>query len=155
MTNDGNFVQLEYPHPWLSDISFVGNDLALGFRDINGDRTGAVVRSPNVNPTVGAGNINFPTTGTPVASWMSTYVYDYTGAGLGDLLRACWNGTGWTLEDNGTCGTITTPGANDGQGPSTAGTYPGSIGSPFVGYGEFYWDDSGPGSRNPARERWC
>ncbi|MCB9129702.1 MAG: hypothetical protein H6647_02075 [Anaerolineales bacterium] len=150
VSSNGNQVQLEYPHPWLSDISFVGNDLVLGFRDINGDRTGNRVRSPNVNPTVGAGTNNFPNSGTPVASWMSTYAYDYDGAGLGDLLRACWNGSGWTLENNGTCGGVTSAGADNGQGPSTAGTYPGSIGSPFTGYGEFYWDDSGPGSRNPA-----
>ena len=150
VAGEGNFVQLEYPHPWLSDISFVGNDLVMGFRDINGDRTGAVVRSPNVNPTVGAGTNNFPSSGTPAASWMTTYAYNYSGAGLGDLLRACWNGSGWTLENNGTCGGVTTPGANNGQGPSTAGTYPGSINSPFTGYGEFYWDDSGPGSRNPS-----
>ena len=150
VTGDGNAVQLEYPHPWLSDISFDGNDLVMGFRDINGDRTGNIVRSPNVNPTDGAGTNNFPSSGTPLAAWMSTYAYDYAGAGLGDLLRACWNGSGWTLENNGTCGSVTTPGANNGQGPSTAGTYPGSIGSPFTGYGEFYWDDSGPGSRNAA-----
>ncbi|MCB0256169.1 MAG: carboxypeptidase regulatory-like domain-containing protein [Anaerolineae bacterium] len=81
-------------------------------------------------------------------SWMANYTYTYTGSGFGDLLRACWNGSTWVLENNGTCGSITTAGANNGQGPSTAGTYPNSVGSPFTGYGEFYWDDSGPGSRN-------
>ena len=152
---NANAVQLEYPHPWLSDISFVGNDLVMGFRDINGDRTGNAVRSPNINPTAGgAGNVNgFPISGTPVASWMTTYGYNFAGAGLGDLMRACWNGSGWTLESNGTCGTgaaqITTPGANNGQGPGT-GTYPPTPGAGFSGYGEFYWDDSGPGSRNPS-----
>ncbi len=304
-TNMG-FIQIEHPSPWLSDISFDGDDLVLGFRDTNGDRMGNVVRSPNITtntalPTVyrvqdqfGAqaygnnnGNVNWngswtetgettnPTAddiqiinnvsnyqlrlqgasnsiqrrtssnsnvGTPpgvnsttgtlsfayrrvamdsadvvtvdvstsgvggpfttiatisgsgagvtdptyrtaiyqitlgadtvlrfstnasmsgtnqlfldnveimnaTPAWMTQYTYQYTGAAFGDLLRSCWNGTSWDLESNGACGGLVTPGANNGQGPGT-GSYPGTIGSPFTGYGEFYWDDSGPGSRN-------
>ena len=34
--------------PWLSDISFDGNELVLGLRDTNGDRMGNDVRSPNI-----------------------------------------------------------------------------------------------------------
>ncbi len=45
------FIQLEHPIPWLSDISFDGNDLVLGFRDSLGDRTGNDVRSPNISAT--------------------------------------------------------------------------------------------------------
>ncbi|MCB0202480.1 MAG: hypothetical protein KDI03_20610, partial [Anaerolineae bacterium] len=51
-----DFIQLEYPNPWLSDITFDGNDLVLGFRDINGDHTGNAVRSPNISTNTG-----FPT----------------------------------------------------------------------------------------------
>jgi hypothetical protein len=305
----GQMIQLEYPHPWLSDIAFDGNDLILGFRDIAGDRLGNVVRSPNINATLeldstnaplsyvwdrfastsyslNAGTVNWSTNWTetnettdPAAGniqvlvdsgvtgvntsqlrvqgdagstvlrvqrsanfsastgtlsfnyrrvsleagdqvtvevstdnganwttvatfsgpaddtqystgiykisissqtilrisanaamdtsdrvwfdevniatansdWMEDFTFNSTGAGLGDLLRACWNGSGWTLENNGTCGSVTTPGANNGQGPSTAGTYPPVPGAGFTGYGEYYWDDSGPGSRNPAQ----
>jgi protocatechuate 3,4-dioxygenase beta subunit len=303
-----NSPQLEYPHPWLSDISFVDDDLVLGFRDINGDRTGNQVRTPNITATAGwpaavdyydlfnnraynntNGTINWsgapwsesgddtsPTSGeiqvladsgasmanyqlqvfggsrsiqrpatglgvstatlsfeyrrvgmlagetvtvdtwdgstwttratftgaaggatdlqyrthiveipvnsstilrisanaangrgvwfdrirlsTPVAAWARTYDFTFNGAGLGDLLRAWWNGNGsglngsnWTLESNGTIGTgpgaVTTSGTNNGQGPGS-GVYPPPPGAGFTGYGEFYWDDSGPGSRN-------
>jgi hypothetical protein len=42
----------------------------------------------------------------------------YSGAAAGDVLRACANGLGgWTLENNGACGSVTTGGAGNGQGP--------------------------------------
>lgn len=140
--NNGNpqtFLQLEYPHPWLSDIEFDDNDILLGFRDINGDRTGNQVRSPNISATAP------PTSGSTVTNDVLTYAYTMTGAGFGDLLRAC--GTPWTLESNGVCGSLTAiNGQNRGQGP---GTLTGMPVDGSTGAGEFYWDDSGPGSRNP------
>lgn len=51
----------------------------------------------------------------------------YTGYAAGDQLRACLNGSTFVLENNGTCGGVTTKGAGNAQGP---------------GGGEFYWGDS-------------
>ena len=142
--NDGNpqtFLQLEYPHPWLSDIEFDGSDILLGFRDINGDRTGNEVRSPNITAAAP------PTSGPTVPNDILTYSYVINGAGFGDLLRACGAIGAWTLESNGACGSRTAiNGQNLGQGP---GTLTGMPTNGSTGAGEFYWDDSGPGSRNP------
>jgi hypothetical protein len=44
----------------------------------------------------------------------------------GDIVRACANGAGWALENNATCGSSTTGGANNVQGP---------------GGGEYYYQD--------------
>ena len=79
----------------------------------------------------------------------STHTFD--GAGLGDMLRACWNGSGWTLENNGACGSVTTPGKDNGQGPSTAGTYPGSINSPLHRLRRVLLGRLGPGQPEPRR----
>jgi hypothetical protein len=140
--NPQELVQIEYPHPWLSDIVFDGDDILLGFRDINGDRTGNQVRSPNITATAP------PTNGSAgVLNDITTRAYVMNGAGFGDLMRACGTPGAWTLENNGVCGSLTAiNGQNRGQGPGTLTGMP-SNGS--TGAGEFYWDDSGPGSRNP------
>ncbi len=44
----------------------------------------------------------------------------------GDILRACWTGATWELEDNAACGGLITAGANSGEGP---------------GGGEYYYSD--------------
>ncbi len=139
--NPQDLVQIEYPHPWLSDIVFDGSDILLGFRDINGDRTGNQVRSPNITAAAP------PNSGGGVINDVVNYAYVMNGAGFGDLLRACGPMGNWTLESNGACGSLTAiNGQNRGQGPGTLTGMP-TDGS--TGAGEFYWDDSGPGSRNP------
>ena len=105
--NQDNF--LEYQQPLLSDIEF-DNDgtLIVQIKDVNGERTGHENFSPDpLNTDIHNGN------------------------SYGDIIRACGDAvTGWTLESNGSCGGVTTGGANNGEGP---------------GGGEFYWYDNGPG----------
>ncbi len=116
-SNDGAGNPVEYPQPILSDIEFDGEDMILGLRDINGDRTGHAAGAPSTAiPAPG-----FPPTQT------------FRGAGLGDTLRACSTGAGFSLENNGTCGTVTTAGAGANEGP---------------GGGEYYWNDQTPGGPN-------
>lgn len=103
--------EVAYPQPLLSGIAFDGNDMIIGIRDRYGDQTGYR---------------QYDTSGT------STLIY--SGDAAGDILRACYNGSGWTLESNATCGATTTAGANTGEGP---GPGPG----PINGYGEFYFHD--------------
>ena len=99
-----------YPQPWLTDLAFDGDSLILSLRDRTGDTTGFQAPSNPAAP--------------PTELW--------DGVGVGDVLRACPNGAGQlTLENNGSCGGITTvptPGATLGpnQGP---------------GGGEYYFDD--------------
>ena len=103
---------IEYMQPLLSDIEF-DNDgsMVIQIRDINGDRGGYQNHSPNP-ADVTRQNTN----------------------GEGDIIKACGNPQiGWTLENNGQCGGITTAGANNGEG---------------LGGGEFYWNDNGPGGTN-------
>ncbi|MDJ0757303.1 MAG: SdrD B-like domain-containing protein [Ardenticatenaceae bacterium] len=103
---------IEYSQPLLSDIAFDNGDMLIGLRDINGDRTGQLTNDP-------AGGANTPN--------------NHKGNGMGDILRACGSpGSGWTLESNGTCGSVTASsgGPGNGQGP---------------GGGEFYHQDQGPG----------
>ncbi|MBL8055893.1 MAG: hypothetical protein JNK29_04300 [Anaerolineales bacterium] len=93
---------LMYPQPWLTDLDFDGNDLILGLRDRLGDIASANGRE---DPTPGS--------------------IELITLSAGDVLRACANGSGWTLESAGQCGGN---GAllNNGQGP---------------GGGEFYRHD--------------
>lgn len=100
-----------YPQPWLTDLSFDGGSLVLVFRDRTGDATGFQVPAP---PRITAANL----------------LWD--GVGVGDVLRACPNGAGQlTLENNGSCGGITTtPPAGPTLGPNQG-----------PGGGEYYFDD--------------
>jgi hypothetical protein len=96
---DGKWAQ-----PWISDIVFDRGDMILGLRDRDGDLLGSVARGPDPATT-----------------------QNYSAKARGDVLRACANGSGgWTLESNGACGSSTTGGANDGEGP---------------GGGEYYFQD--------------
>ena len=128
--NSGAGNPIEYPQPILADIEFDEGDMILGFRDINGDRTGSQLGSPS--PTTAAPG--FPLTQT------------FRGAGMGDMLRACADASGnFVLEDNGSCGGVTTVGADNGQGPGVI-----LSGGSFVlaGSGEYYWNDQAPGGAN-------
>jgi hypothetical protein len=98
-----------YPQPWLVDLEFdVAGRLLLGFRDRYSDQVGHGSFS----------NPNDPGSTLPTA---------YFGIGSGDMLLACLNSSNvWVLENNGSCGSITTAGANNQQGP---------------GGGEFYYQE--------------
>jgi hypothetical protein len=87
--------------PILSDIEFDKNGaMILGFMDRGG---------------LMFGNGNYPPTGT-------SPLHQYNVSG--DLLRACSNGAGWTLESGGACGGITAGGAN-AEGPGGGEYYTG------------------------------
>ncbi|MDX2543454.1 SdrD B-like domain-containing protein [Streptomyces sp. WI04-05B] len=97
-----NFVSA--PQPMLSNIEIADNgDLVLGYRDRFGDMTGTATFAYN-------------STARPLL----------TGIAAGDVLRACKSGTTYTLESNGSCGSL--PGNQPGNGEGPGG-------------GEFY-DDS-------------
>jgi uncharacterized repeat protein (TIGR01451 family) len=102
---------LTYPEPMLTDIDFDSNgDMLLAFRDRWGDQTGADQLSTNLADN----NL-------------------YNGITAGDILRACVNVVGgWTLENNGSCGSVTTLGSignSVGEGPGNPG-------------GEYYFTDN-------------
>ena len=84
---------LTYPQPMISDIAFDDGDMVIGVRDRLGDQTGT----------------NTPEPGLPMGNL-------YVGISAGDILRACANGGGWTMETDGSCGGITTAGMGNGQG---------------------------------------
>ncbi|MBN8682228.1 MAG: choice-of-anchor E domain-containing protein, partial [Chitinophagales bacterium] len=91
------------PQPMLVNIEFdVNDDMIMVFNDRLGHQTGTL--NWGTNP---ADNANY-----------------YSSVSGGDLLRASWNGTTYTLENNGTVGGLT--GASNSEGP---------------GGGEFYWHD--------------
>lgn len=95
-----------YPEPLLTDIVFDNQDMILGFRDRFGDRTGYEQPGP-----------------FDLASFALM-----NGITAGDILRVCRDLTTntWELENNGTCGGVTTAGAGTNEGP---------------GGGEFYFHD--------------
>ncbi|MBP7822072.1 MAG: hypothetical protein KA010_04060, partial [Saprospiraceae bacterium] len=93
-----------YPSPIFADIEFDTNeDLILIFDDRYGSQMGTMNlgTDPNDGNTV-------------------------TGVASGDILRASYNGSSYTLESNGTAGSNTSAGAGNGEGP---------------GGGEFYFGD--------------
>jgi uncharacterized repeat protein (TIGR01451 family) len=102
--DNSQLLRLIYPQPWLTDIDFDQGNMILSIRDRLGDQGGlASVDDPNSN----------------------TFYY---AVAAGDILRACGNpATGWGLENNASCGGVTTAGANNGQGP---------------GGGEYYYEDN-------------
>jgi uncharacterized repeat protein (TIGR01451 family) len=90
-----------YPQPMLSDIAFVGDDMVLGIRDRSSDQLG----SASFFPDGSAGE---------------------AGVQSGYNLRACVSGGAYQLENNGTCGGLTSGAQNIAQfGP---------------GNGLFYWE---------------
>jgi len=106
-----------YPQPWLTDIEFDRGNMILGIRDRFGDQTGYLQSAPPpllINSAAGPGCST------------STFANQFNGITAGDTLRACGSPqAGWSLENNASCGGITTPGANT-EGP---------------GGGEYYYQD--------------
>ncbi len=98
-----------YPQPMLTGLAFDRGDMLIGLRDRFGDQTGYNTPAPD----------------------NSTYI---SGVASGDLLRACLTtpeepSGGWTLENNASCGSSQTAGANNGRGP---------------GNGEYYFQNNYP-----------
>ncbi|MEM7801476.1 MAG: GEVED domain-containing protein, partial [Chloroflexota bacterium] len=125
----GADLPFEYPQPLLADIEFDGDDMILGFRDLHGDRAGD--------------QLGVPSTTVPAAGY--TQDQTFRANGFGDILRACVDANGdYVLESNGTCGPITTAGADNGQGPGLIN----SGSAALVGSGEYYWNDQAPGGFN-------
>jgi len=127
--------QIIYPQPILADIEFdTDGDLILGFMDRLGHQTGNANFATSDpwgtvtlfdKDTYAPSTINIPAT-NPVTT--------YEGVSAGDTLRLCSNGAGgFILENNATCGGITTGGAGSApaQGP---------------GGGEYYWQEMHPPS---------
>lgn len=105
--------QLIYPQPILSDIEFDETGaMILGLMDRFGNQFGTNNYSPNENDKE-----------------------LYRGVNVGDMLRACLVNGKYVLENNASCGGVTSEGAdsNPGQGP---------------GGGEFYWQDMYPVDEN-------
>lgn len=119
--------QIIYPQPIFSDIEFDTNgSIIVALMDRLGHQTG---------------NANYATS----QPWGNTTLYNkdtgysavsvninpdpnslYEGVAAGDILRICLTSGVYTLENNASCGSITTGGAGGGQGP---------------GNGEYYWQD--------------
>ena len=127
---------LIYPQPILSDIEFDEQGrMILGFIDRGGHQTG----NANYNT---AGYLGAPISGNPDSSGTpdlvdittgvltvgtSQPVRTFDGISAGDILCAANINGNWQLENNATCGTITSGGANNLQGP---------------GNGEYFWQDN-------------
>ena len=94
---------LSYPQAMLTDIEFDGDDMILAFRDRAGDQLGVSNYFPD-------------------GSLMNSEAVSG-----GDILRTKYNNGVWTLENNGTSGSVTTAGANNTQG---------------IGGGEYYYGDN-------------
>ncbi len=95
-----------YPEPMFTDIAFDRDQLVIGLRDRHGDQ-------------VGGNNGTFDIAGG--FDQFSGY-----SVSAGDVLRACATASGWNIEQNASCGGVTTAGDNNSQGP---------------GNGEFYFSD--------------
>ncbi|KAB7731293.1 DUF11 domain-containing protein [Rudanella paleaurantiibacter] len=102
------------PQPMFSDISFANNgDMIIGLMDRGGHQLG--YRQRNTTNTTS-----------------STLVNGYIG---GDLLRASFNGSGWTLEANGSVSGLTSAsgvGTSQGPGIATPTGYTGTSGEFFA-----------------------
>ena len=96
-----------YPQPMLTGITFDRGDLILGLRDRYGDQLGFHNLTPD-----GSRRVSGITAGETLRACMKT---------PGDLTA------GWVLEQNGSCGGITTWGEGSNRGP---------------GGGEYYYQDS-------------
>lgn len=113
----GNPHIVVHPMPILSDIEFdVDGSMMLGITD----RFGNMIGWRNQGPE-----------GT------DTTLYDVIVGG--DVLRACFNGSTWDMENNGTCGSVATAGKDNDQG---------------IGGGEWYFGDTTPadGSQKESAE---
>jgi hypothetical protein len=92
-----NSTVLSYPMPDLASITFTSNgSMQLAFHDRLGDMSGE--------------NLGDPTTTTGSTA--------YSGRDAGDELLACGNpSSGWTLEQNGSCGGVAGSGVGNNAGP--------------------------------------
>ena len=127
--------QIIYPQPVLSDIEFdVNGDLILGFMDRLGHQTGNA-NFATADPWGTVTLYNKDTYAPAVVNIPATNpVTTYEGVSAGDTIRLCSNGGGgFILENNATCGSVTTGGAGSApaQGP---------------GGGEYYWQEMHPPS---------
>lgn len=103
-----------YPQPMLTDIDFDRGDMVLSLRDRNGDQSGYNSASnPNNSSQL------------------------FKGITAGEMLRACANGAGWTLESNGRCGGV-------GSGPQGNNSGPGGA--------EYYYQENYHPNGNPHDE---
>ncbi len=98
-----------YPQPWLTDLAFEGGNLILGLRDRAGDQFGNATLDNPAEPVV-----------------------RYYGVSAGDTLKACGNGTSWTLETNGRCGGTGSSPQNSGEGPDGGEFYHRDEAVPFT-----------------------
>ncbi len=122
--------QIIYPQPILSDLEFDRDgSLILGLVDRSAHQWGNNNYGPTSSGTpLTVSYIDSPTGGVDSTTSLSATM-TYEGAAAGDLLRLCPDGLGgFDLENNGSCGGVTTGGAGSSpaQGP---------------GGGEFYWQD--------------
>ncbi|MFN7947516.1 MAG: SdrD B-like domain-containing protein [Blastocatellia bacterium] len=104
----GNVCLPVYAQPMLADIAFDRDFMVLAVRDRYGDQTGRFFGGTDLTDN----NV-------------------YVSISASDLLRAAPAGGGtWTIENNGSAGSVTTAGAGNAQGP---------------GNGEYYFQDNLPG----------
>ena len=128
--------QVIYPQPILSDIVFDDDgSIIVGLMDRIGHQVGNTnyaTSDPWGTPTLYL-DTAYPAFVTFTADYTATRTFE--GVAPGDILRICDVGGTYTLENNATCGGITTNGANStpGQGP---------------GGGEYYWQDMFPAQAN-------
>lgn len=124
--------QIIYPQPILADIEFdTDGDMIIGLMDRLGHQTGEV----NYATSSGVSTYtlyNFTTGYTPTAVTIAAGAI-FEGTSAGDILRVCNTGGVFALENNASCGGITTGGSGSApaQGP---------------GGGEYYWQDMFPPS---------
>lgn len=131
--------QIIYPQPILSDIEFdTDNSIVLGLMDRTGHQTGNANLATSDpwddapgNPAIGVTLYNKDTYAQVNAIMSAGALYE--GVSAGDTLRLCLAGVNYVLENNASCGSITTGGDNSApaQGP---------------GGGEYYWQDMFPPS---------
>ncbi|MCB0319287.1 MAG: hypothetical protein KDD60_00095 [Bdellovibrionales bacterium] len=117
LDNGGNFYTSQligYPMPNFSNLEFDGNGAVVSIMDLGGLVFG---RSQDQVP---------PDDARPSADYWG-YPYLKSTMPYGDILRLCKTGASWSLENNGSCGTFSTDGSGNSQGP---------------GGGEFYYDDT-------------
>jgi len=120
--------QIIYPQPILSDIVFDDDgSIIVGLMDRLGHQTGAfnyATSNPWGTPTLYRDH-DYPAFVTFTGSYPTTSTFE--GVSPGDVLRICANGGTYVLENNATCGGISTGGQNSNQGP---------------GGGEYYYQDN-------------
>ena len=117
--------------PWTTDLTWHGESHPEPIlSDIEFDETGAMILAFTDRYGMVSGNNDY----APACDSSDTA----EGHSGGEILRACYNGNGWDLENNGTCGSVTTSGQGTNEGP---------------GGGEFYLGD-GAGRNDDGLEQY-